>query len=285
MHRSQREFKARQLPPNICDQVLPAIAWGSNDLPSSYHIEWIQASNISSCPEEKYHFQYFFEDNNSSQALSAPAFPPTDDNLKHCTDRCISPVTDTEPHCGSLTCFREREEETLECTAYRPADVITCYCKSRLAQVIAETGVTSGPSKMWNEDIPCQPYLLDFMRQNLLIFIAAFSVVVINAALRVLFRKLAKFERHSSESMNASVVTIKLFFASFLNTALIMLLLNARVPYGVLGQVFTGDFHDFRTYMCCFYMELVLTPETCVCVSRTRMVCSRGCADCHDDGH
>lgn len=61
------------------------------------------------------------------------------------------------------------------------------------------------------------------------------SVVIVNTLLTTVMAKLAKFERHVSLSDYISTVTAKLALAQFLNTALIVIIVNAGYTGGGLG--------------------------------------------------
>lgn len=66
------------------------------------------------------------------------------------------------------------------------------------------------------------------------------SVVIVNTLLTSIMAKLAKFERHVSLSDYTSTVTAKLAVAQFLNTALIVIIVNAGYTGGGLGFVQVG---------------------------------------------
>jgi len=59
--------------------------------------------------------------------------------------------------------------------------------------------------------------------------------VIVNTLLTSVMGKLAKFERHVSLSDYTSTVTAKLALAQFLNTALIVVIVNAGYTGGGLG--------------------------------------------------
>lgn len=60
------------------------------------------------------------------------------------------------------------------------------------------------------------------------------AVVIVNTLLTGVIAKLAKFERHVSLSDYTSTVTVKLALAQFLNTALIVIIVNAGYSGGGL---------------------------------------------------
>lgn len=235
----QKEFKKRDLPASICDTVIPQVAWGSDELPplSTYKIKW---NKDEQCPIGNYHITYIFEKKNENHHLVSKSSNRT---LERCGASCVSPSADNDPICGSIQCFNNGTSNP-DCSAYKKTDIITCYCKKTLIDLISVYGFFKGSKMMWNEEAPCQIYLDEFITRNALIYASALFIIIINLSLKFLFRYLGKFERHSSESRRASAVTMKVFFSTFLNTALIILLLNTKFP-GTFGRLFNGEYKDF----------------------------------------
>lgn len=64
--------------------------------------------------------------------------------------------------------------------------------------------------------------------------------MIVNTLLTSVMAKLAKFERHVSLSDYTSTVTAKLALAQFLNTALIVIIVNAGYTGGGLGLLQVG---------------------------------------------
>ncbi|KAL4117267.1 hypothetical protein PRIC2_011259 [Phytophthora ramorum] len=90
---------------------------------------------------------------------------------------------------------------------------------------------------------------LIFLAKNAFIVVASAVVVVVNIVLKTTLRGFASFERHASESAKASAVALKMFAAQFLNTAIIVLVVNAALSLSavpVIGELFRGKFSDFQ---------------------------------------
>jgi hypothetical protein len=81
------------------------------------------------------------------------------------------------------------------------------------------------------------------------------GIVAVNFVLKVVLTALARFERHSSVTSEESAITIKLFLAQMTNTALIVLLVNGRLPNSIHNSalltpiqgvgLLKGEFPDF----------------------------------------
>ena len=58
---------------------------------------------------------------------------------------------------------------------------------------------------------------------------AAAVVVVLNVALSTVLKALTELERHDCQSDETASASLKLFFTTFINTALVVLLVNAHL--------------------------------------------------------
>eukprot|EP00960_Hanusia_phi_P070135 767243-Hanusia_phi.AAC.5 len=128
---------------------------------------------------------------------------------------------------------------------------LKCYC--------ANCAVGCG-NKVNTEPAFCQEYLTNERNLLLLTLISAVGPSAINAGLTTVLKVLVEFERkHSSNERDASLAR-SVFFAQFVNTALISLIVNADITYyisalSLLGKdglgLLTGDFRDLtsRWYM------------------------------------
>lgn len=88
------------------------------------------------------------------------------------------------------------------------------------------------------------------------------SVVIVNTLLTSVMAKLAKFERHVSLSDYTSTVTAKLALAQFLNTALIVIIVNAGYTGGGLGFLQVNKL--LPRFVCCVLFFLCRLKSACV---------------------
>lgn len=238
----QKAFASKLPSPDICDTIIPATYEGSHNLEKSkYTLQWKRDLDYK-CPPGKFYIDF-------KEYLRVRTYPK-DDNYEICTDPCT--FAHDNRKCGSLSCHKSHlESENNPCITYPASAKLYCVCKPALTASIRKYGIVAGPRKLWKEAIPCRGYLKDFILKNGMMLLAAISVVLINIALKGILRALAKFERHHSESSMATAVTIKLFFATFLNTAMIALIVNAKLPVGDQGflsnfsWLFQGEYEDF----------------------------------------
>ena len=147
--------------------------------------------------------------------------------------------------------------------SYTTSDQIYCYCHSQ-----SWTSITSD-SKLTSY---CSYFISKITTSLLLKFFSACGVVFINFILRYIFKRLSKFERVSNKTKEQLNIMIKVFVATFINTALIVLLVNANfrripviyyIPYS--DQVFTGQFADFtRDWYVNVGESVVFTMIVCI---------------------
>ena len=83
---------------------------------------------------------------------------------------------------------------------------------------------------------------------------ASVAVIVVNLIMKQFMKALVEWERHEQKDDELRSLCTKMFAGQFLNTALLMILINAKLPSGLtsLGGIFsftglmTGSYDDFR---------------------------------------
>ena len=167
---------------------------------------------------------------------------------------CVSPHDKSV--CCTLSCFGQQgtgggSPPGKKCAAYRRSDIVGCFCKDRLQAQIKERGFVAGVQEVIVNDAVCSGFAEGLLLSQALIFGSALAVALVNALLKAFLTALSRFERHPSLSKQASSAGAKIFLAQFLNTAIIVLLVNARMPPRVSNPVpselklLNGHFQDF----------------------------------------
>lgn len=138
-----------------------------------------------------------------------------------------------------------------------------CYCKFQSwSDIMSDTDINSYCS-----------YFIFKITTNLMIkFCSSCGVIFINFLLRTIFKRLSKFERVSNKTKEQLNIMIKVFIAQFINTALIILIVNANfdkvsavyyIPY--TKEIFSGEFSDFtREWYVNIGESLVFTMIVCI---------------------
>lgn len=239
---AQQTFKDKAPPAGLCESTLPEIFYASPDFltaKTTWDLEW--NPNATCTPgdsgEDRYHIAY---SNGIINPITVqnPTSPVSE--LNRCVDPCVSEKSSTK--CNTLACFDgvTREETGADCETYTASHVLYCLCTAQLQTSISELGLLSGPRKLWETYIPCRGFLTDFIGKNAFIVVASAVVVIVNIVLKTALRAFASFERHTSESAKASAVALKMFAAQFLNTAIIVLVVNAALSLSavpVIGEL------------------------------------------------
>ncbi|KAF4316409.1 hypothetical protein JM18_006893 [Phytophthora kernoviae] len=165
-----------------------------------------------------------------------------------CVDPCISEASNEQ--CNTLPCFYYDElvkADSMTCQAYEASHVLYCFCSTALTSSIQKYGFVNGPKSLWN-NIPCRGFTKDYLIKNSFILLAAGIVVIVNFLLNSILHIFAVFERHTSESARTITVSIRMFGAQFLNTALIVIIVNAYLGLSdvpLAGELLNGKYQDF----------------------------------------
>lgn len=72
----------------------------------------------------------------------------------------------------------------------------------------------------------CKDWYNDYLIQNAYVALTAIIIVAINSILQIILQKLSKFEKKHTKTQEIYSNTIKMFVIQYVNTALIILLMN-----------------------------------------------------------
>jgi len=112
-----------------------------------------------------------------------------------------------------------------------------CYCRQLGTDVLDERPF-------------CNDWIEQFTITRILIVVSAMTIVIVNVLLKVVTTKLGRFEKHFSVTSEQSAITRKLFVGLFLNTGLVMLMVNWDLESSVGSSIgteilFAGEYSDF----------------------------------------
>ncbi|TMW61290.1 hypothetical protein Poli38472_013753 [Pythium oligandrum] len=251
---TQQDMKKKMVTPDFCDSTLPLVYYGNLSYLSRTDLTWQLAwdANATCTPGTKNETRYHIAYNNSivnDLHITTPAYWPANGGERtRCVDPCIS-ETSTRT-CHSMACFdQDIVDEGETCETYPEANILYCFCKDALTESIDQKGFYEGPKDLWSRYVPCRNFIRDYLIRNAFLYLAAGIVVIVNMLLKAILRAFATFEAHSSESAKASAIAIKMFGAQFLNTAIIVLIVNAAMNLNglpLLKDLFKGKYKDFE---------------------------------------
>ncbi|RLN50768.1 hypothetical protein BBJ29_008398 [Phytophthora kernoviae] len=225
---TQKQFASKMPPDGLCDRALPAVFYADTSFS-------VNATSRKTIP-----WSLVWD----KSAALGDAYP----DPVRCVDPCISEASNEQ--CNTLPCFYYDElvkADSMTCQAYEASHVLYCFCSTALTSSIQKYGFVNGPKSLWN-NIPCRGFTKDYLIKNSFILLAAGIVVIVNFLLNSILHIFAVFERHTSESARTITVSIRMFGAQFLNTALIVIIVNAYLGLSdvpLAGELLNGKYQDF----------------------------------------
>ena len=145
------------------------------------------------------------------------------------TQACVNPCVNPNDATSCLTRACDENAESKLCRSFTKNSVVGCYCKGRLEVAIRKDGYNQDVLDAFTAETGgiCDVFLTNYVANIGLGVGMTFLIVVVNGILRVLLTLLARTEHHHSEGAESSAISMKVFAATFMNTALTMLVVNA----------------------------------------------------------
>jgi hypothetical protein len=224
---------------SVCN-ALPAIAYGEPLLKTGL------LAPGASMPDPTPYLVYQSNDATCSALGRARFYYRTDDpaatlhtsrgNANPCLNECI----DTSATCnwptsdgGNLT--------------FSMASVKPCYCLDLITTDLSKMGI-SGVYSIINSPV-CGQVAKDYVVSSAFLVIAALGVVIVNQILRFLLAWMTQaFEGHPTIGSLHSAIAIKVFFSLFLNTAILILVINAALPASISSVTIAGQKIFYGSY-------------------------------------
>jgi hypothetical protein len=166
-------------------------------------------------------------------------------DVRLCTDPCIDmgagsraddvclPIDCVVPSLQGSSCRSEGLEGgtplEFEHTFMRRA-VGFCYCNQLMTEKVAELGFLTGISYIQSEVPMCAEFVTLNLKDGIFGIAVSVVILLVNTLIKEVMWSLTEVERHISHSAFLASVSIKIFLAQFVNTALILLLVYASVP-------------------------------------------------------
>mmetsp|Transcript_25023 Transcript_25023/g.54436 ORF Transcript_25023/g.54436 Transcript_25023/m.54436 type:complete len:1094 (+) Transcript_25023:67-3348(+) len=121
-------------------------------------------------------------------------------------------------------------------------DSVNCYCQQEASR---SPGITAPPYDTEVKKL-CKDWSMSKIKLYGAMACSVISVCVINQILLLIFSFLVAFTRPQTNTETTVVQLVLLFFAQFINTALLMYLVNARFPNvpSLLSFIGNGDYYE-----------------------------------------
>jgi hypothetical protein len=250
---AQQNFQSKMPPAGLCETSLPQVFYGNKSYMTNRKLKWeLEWNQSAACGDTDSHPLYHIAYTNGvvNDLTFTPSYGPSNPSPARCVDPCVSESSDQV--CSTLPCFNYQKlviEGGQTCETYLASHVLYCFCSTALTTSIQQFGYVNGAKRLWNDVVPCRAFIKDYSLKNAYIVVAAAVVVIVNLLLKMIIRALATFERHSSESAKMLAIALKTFGAQLLNTAIIVLLVNASLgltSVPVVKELFKGKYQDFQ---------------------------------------
>ncbi|GMH66371.1 hypothetical protein TrLO_g3255 [Triparma laevis f. longispina] len=260
-----------------CTGVLPVIASGSMDFPAWLNLTHVKESDAT-CGDGKFWVGYSppydyeaglpqFEVTNDvggKESLARTEFDANTYGL--CDSPCVDPKGVDDVVCGSLSCHWEEvraskglAEPPAACKTYKESDVAGCFCLNMLINTVATDGLFAAYDILKKPELEgdvCGEFIDNYMKAQSLGIMSIAAVVIINVVLKATLTGLVNFEHHANGASYSNALTFKMTLSQFLNTAMIALLVNAKLSDdhkkdlgldSVLGELglLDGEHSDF----------------------------------------
>jgi len=111
---------------------------------------------------------------------------------------------------------------------------LECYCQADLVDRLNEVFPTA------NNETLCLTWFQNKLVASAVTFAVVFIVLIINYFIQFVFQGLSKFEKHSTLNKQLATRVLKTFVAQFLNTGVMILIVNAKIDI----SFWQGQFRD-----------------------------------------
>jgi hypothetical protein len=157
-------------------------------------------------------------------------------NVDLCTDPCVDLSTDaTLEDCGTLPCAIPAYEKLLgmDCEEYGKSVVGLCFCNDVMEDAMEEQpNMIRALLTVMDETPICTPFVKNYVLSSVLGMTAVFMIVIVNYVLETIMESLTEAECHPSLSDKTASLSFKIFVSMFINTALVILMVNWKALGG-----------------------------------------------------
>ena len=160
---------------------------------------------------------------------------------------CLNPFGSTV--CSTLACSVPTAGHT--CQTFETSAVAGCYCYDKLESTAASSGWLTGILALFSDTV-CSSFAASLGLELFLQMLLSVSTLAVNVLLTMVTYALTLFEYNDSSDTEASQLITKVFVSSFVNTAILLLLVYGHLngDSGLAEAVracgiMSGDYKDF----------------------------------------
>ena len=165
------------------------------------------------------------------ESCLSPCVDPLNFALKCPTQACLS-ASNRTGDAGYMDCA---SKDRLKCE-FNPATVAACYCIQQLKKLPVPPSLSEFNELYEREKDLCGSLFVNIVTgQSITIGVAVF-IAVLNIVLKSVMKSLSYLEHHHSLSAQSESLSLKTFISLFINTAILLLVLNWKFPKLFVGQ-------------------------------------------------
>jgi hypothetical protein len=133
--------------------------------------------------------------------------------------------------CSVFTGLTQADAEADKAKGPDATGALECFCRADVKRQV--------------EIDVCRDWAIDTYLNKSLPFLIVFAIIFTNLIMQFIFRALASFEKHRNATSELSSRVMKIFIAQFLNTGIIILIVNTRFTRKPIVEFLNGTFDDF----------------------------------------
>jgi hypothetical protein len=153
-----------------------------------------------------------------------------------CTASCVD-MTDMSLECSTLPCVVPSLTESFgaKCEKFPRAQIGLCYCDAKVKEASARSrwGILGALKGVTEEEPLCMSYAKSYITATVMGQVTAFIIVFVNTVLEKIMWYCTEIEHHPSISSHIASISVKIFITQFINTAIVVMVVNARPPNGI----------------------------------------------------
>jgi hypothetical protein len=119
-----------------------------------------------------------------------------------------------------------------KCLSYSSSLRSRCFCKGLIGKALQDKKDVQGVA---DSEPMCQALVDNHVSKSRLAMLSVLAIVTINAVMDMVLDAITKMERHHSNSMAAASLIMKMTVAKFINTGLVIVMANAKLPSAVIA--------------------------------------------------
>lgn len=257
LNAAQQNFQDVLPSSGLCNRALPTLYYGrTTDLPPKSRLQRFPDLASTTCGEDE---DYFYLTYACTVGNQKAVYEECLEHLQGDNDRQLIEQMKTQNSNGvnsteacTNPCFKKNSNDKTQCkvslrdgdVSFRRGMIPLCYCQRRMSELIDQKGVFFYSELRSQESGVCDEFLSMMIREQVLVLVVTFVVVIVNAALSTALKASARFERHWTVSSELKAQVTKIVTAQVINMSVVIIIVNAKIEGGI--GILSGEFSSFE---------------------------------------